>query len=238
MPLRRITPEENHQRWWPRKSVRLYLDDLDDITAVMRQVDNEVRVKTDEFAGTITTAEELRDAKPRSLDPLLLVAGSEERNILVQLSRPVVVQITPGEDLHLIGAAQAILALLTRRHTLTGGWSLPRPISPRHFLPVMAATVFYTAAYLGGYAASGADFTGPTAPVLLEWVVILTLSFATFMAYRLVFGKNMTPSATIVLAYRADAPTWLERHRTPILIALITNVVVAALFLLLGLWLA
>lgn len=57
------------------------------------------------------------------------------------------------------------------------------------------------------------------------------------VAGRMAAGPNRAPRATIVLAYRADAPTWWERNRTPVLIGLVTNVGTGLLSFLLGLWL-
>lgn len=251
MPLRRIRPEDRSQEWRPRKSVRLYFDDLDEILAAMRQIDDEVRVRAGAFVGTIAKAEDLNEAGPGNLKPLELAAGSEDRAIAVRLSRPVAVRIARRDDYQLAGAGQAIHDLLNRCHTRAGGWSfggLPSGSAPaetddfvtRLTMPAAAASALLgtaTAATIGGAVAfieSGEDVP----PFLAPFIVLATVFAALYSVYKLFLGPNRAPSARIVLAYRADAPTWWERNRTPLLISLTTNVVVAAIFFVLGRWLA
>lgn len=259
MPLRRTRPEDKSQEWRPKKSVRLYLDDVDEILAVMRQVDDEVRIRTAEHVGTIVNAEELKEAGPSTLDSLELQAGSktagmiiqfwdaldevdsrsEESAIFVRLSRPVVIRITPRDDLKLAGAAQAIHELLSRRQTRTGGLA-PGTTAMDRFIAVVA--LFVLSAVLSRSLfrlAFGAPEGRDALPsFLIPFMLLAALVVGLYFSYRLFFGTNRAPSATIVLAYRADAPTWWDRNRTPVLIGLTTNLVVAAVFFLLGLWLA
>ena len=83
MPLQRLRPEDKSEVWHPRKSVRLYLDDVDDILAVLKHTDPHVAATTADFAGGIDTAEELKVTGQRTLSDLLLAAGSNDHHISV-----------------------------------------------------------------------------------------------------------------------------------------------------------
>jgi hypothetical protein len=236
VPLRRIRPEDKKQEWRPRRSIRLYLDDVEDILAVMRQVesDPEVVVQTPVYEGTISGAEELKEAGPDRLNVLSLGVGTNERHIVVLLFPPVRVGITPRDDLQLSGAGQAIHHLLSLRQTRTGGGApwLSAPLRSRLWLPLIVISVAVTTvsgALQVLFSEHVADFTGPIFAATMVITALLSL------AYQLFFGTHPRPRAEIILAYRADAPTWWERNRTTVLISLTTNVVVAGVFFVLGL---
>ncbi|HEY5266245.1 MAG TPA: hypothetical protein VIJ40_05465 [Acidimicrobiales bacterium] len=48
------------------------------------------------------------------------------------------------------------------------------------------------------------------------------------------FGRNPSPRGTVVLAYRADAPTWWQRNRAAATISFASSLISGIAFFLLG----
>ncbi len=241
MPLSRKRPEDKTERWQPRKSVRLYLDDIDELVAVMgRAIGTKVVADTDDFSGPVSDAAELKAAGTHELSSLTLSASAfggidepeEQRAIGVRLARPVNAVITPRDDLQLLGAHQAIRDLLTRRQTRFGGVGFGGDMDSAPFYLQFPAVV---GALLG---LSGLLFTleVPRA-VSIGGVALLVSVPAGYVVLRALTGPNRAPIARVILAYRSEAPTWWERNRTAVVVGLATNAVVGLGFFLLGLWL-
>lgn len=226
MSLTRKRPEDKSEQWQPATSVRLYLDDIDEILAILRQLGPAVSADAGDFAGEIASAEELKQlqAEGSSLHSLVLQAGSQAGQIRVRLRCPVAVRIEPRDDLRLAGAGRQIHELLNRRELRSRGSNDVLFLYVVCFGIIAAAWI---ALFLGVDAAlmNVGAVSGLTVGVLTSGVLSL-------------FGRTNEPEATVVLAYRREAPTWWEKNKTSVLIGLATNLVVAAVFLVLGLWLA
>ena len=230
MPLVRRRPEDKTGRWQPKKSVRLYLDDVDEILAIMRQVSDEVHAGTDDFSGTIAQADELKATGQRTIDGLDLSSENPQRGMWVHLRRPAHVRIVPRDDLGLAGAAQKVQDVLGRNQERLGGWDLTRSEVATGVLIVVSPL------WLGFFL--GAVLAGSGLRPLLLALAAGALAVLVFTPLRKLLGRNSEPQATVVLAYRAEAPTWWERNRTAVLVGLATNAAVGAVFFLLGLWVA
>lgn len=226
--LTRRRPEDKSEVWHPRKSVRLYLDDVDDVLAVLQQTDPKVGVLTPDFAGHMYRADELKVTGQRTLDDLVLTAGSQDHGISVELKRPVSVRIEPSDALDLTGARQKIQEVLSRSQERFGGWD------------VNTASNEVVGAAISGLVLLGLLVTSQGETRTSGWlwrealVALIPLALAAVAFGRKLTGPNKRPRATVVLAYRAEAPTWWERHHTAVTISLVTNVLVAAVFFLLG----
>jgi hypothetical protein len=227
--LERKRPEDKTAIWRPRRSVRLYFDEIDEILAVLGQMHQEVAADTPDFSGPITSSEELKVVGSNRLTDCSLTADEKDRGIGVILSKPVTVRISPSDDLALSGASTRIQAILNKCQLRFGGG-----YSGRMLAGFLAACISISAISFGLLVSSGQSSTafnpGSTYLGLLGGVALL-------IVVRLgvgVFGRNPDPKGTVVLAYRVEAPTWWDKNRTAVGISLGTNVAVAVFFFFLG----
>lgn len=243
MPLQRLRPEDKTEVWRPRKSVRLYLDDVDEILAVLKHTDHSVAAVTPDFAGGIETAEELKTTGQRTLTDLVLAAGSKDHNVSVELKTPVTVRIVPKDALDLAGASQRVQDVLSSRQERLGGWHLG---SDSEWFRIVASLMIAGFTLAGTAIATTTSTAGDQPEGDIDWAIsgwllgaagLVLLLLLSLVIGRKATGPNRNPRATVVLAYRLDAPTWWERNRTTVLIGLVTNVGTGLLFFLLGLWL-
>lgn len=240
MPLTRRRPEDKSDVWHPKKSVRLYLDEVDEILAVLKHTDPQVEVTTPDFEGKISTAEELKVAGQTALTDLTLSAGNNEYGITVELRQPLCVRIVPRDAFDLAGAGQRVQDVLSRRQERFGGWHLTGDAGdPLHIAPAVAGVAASIIAVLSletGLADSSSRERPASSVSGWVWLVGagLLAILVLVLLLRKMTGPNRSPRATVVLEYRADAPTWWERNRTSVLIALATNAATSLLFFLLG----
>ena len=131
--------------------------------------------------------------------------------------------------------------VFTCREKRFGGWHF----GSSQFELLQLVAVGAAATGLGGLLLAAIGSEGSSSAVQTDsqisgwfWLAagIMLVGLFAVMLWRKLRGPNKAPQATIVLAYRAEAPTWWERNRTNVLVSLATNTVVGALFFLVGLW--
>ena len=198
MPLTRRRPEDKSERWQPRKSVRLYLDDIDEMLAVIRQVTTDVHVETEEFAGTLLTGEELKVAGRRSVDGLTLSTGTTERGIVVNLHRPVSVRIAPRDELGLAGAMQKVQVVLTSREKRFGGWHFgSSQFELLQLVAVGAAATGLGGLLLAAIGSEGSSSAAQTDSQISGWfwlaAGIMLVGLFAVMLWRKLRGPNKAP---------------------------------------------
>lgn len=243
MGLERKRPEDRSENWQPRRSVRCYLDDVDAILAVLREV-GDVVVETADFRGDISSADELRATGSDRLSGLLLRAESGEHRIEVRIGDSARVMSSSRDSLLLVGAVDRTRSILESRQTFLGG--LPR--LARDGAAGGLAAALATLATGVGLASAGTSLLGTSTQSesksdleLFPWwffaaILAIPLAFGLFTLGRARLGQNPHPSGIVVVAYRASAPTWWERHGSEVLIGVATNLVVGLVFFGLGLW--
>jgi hypothetical protein len=228
MALTRKRPEDKTERWQPRRSVRVYFDDLDAILATIRKAmdDDKVLVDTGEFSGLIDGVSDLKEttSAPR-IDQCNLIsrhAGDDgEKMISVSLGPSTVVSVSPFDDFRLSGAKKQLEDILNKSQRRFGGYDFgPGWIA----WVVVALVVFPVLSGLVQHSASKglACFAGACLGALA-----LVIMFCVLM-------KNDRPKATIILSYRQDAPTWWQQNHTAVLISLATNLVVGVTLFFIG----
>lgn len=93
--MRRKKPEDRSQQWQPRRSVRLYLDDIEEIFAVLARLGGSVNAETEDFTD-IKEPDELRqigESTKGQINNLIIKAGPSAPD-----EEPVVVAELKPED--------------------------------------------------------------------------------------------------------------------------------------------
>jgi hypothetical protein len=234
MPLHRKRPEDRTASWTPKRSVRLYLDDVDAVLIAMSKL-GPVMVETNDFRGQVASAVELREIEGKTLGSLRLAVKDDQgdREMEATLApiessgtsdtRYVGTAITPREDFELAGAAQTVQQIVASRQRRLGGLY---PSTESFF-----QSVAFVIAAIGTIV--GVAGNGTTTRIVGACFGVAALAALLGAA---IWGRNPRPSGLVVLAFRSDAPTFWERNRTAILIGLATNALVGAGFFLLGRW--
>lgn len=284
MPITRKRPENRMSVWRPRKSVRLHLDEIDEVVAILQQF-GDVWMESPEFAGQVESAADLKLLGVSELKQLTLIAGANsDEFIAVGLGSPTRVVFTPKENLSARGAANRIEEVLNGRQRRFDGAQLSlesslfhddydddymstrvpslagqHPLLPIESPPiawplplrVVFALIISLVAGIAAITMTGErklmrpEGGGPPQEVIrVNWVVIGLLVLVAFVLIfsplikRALIGPNPYPLATVVLAFRSEAPSWWEQNRTQVYLGLLTNAVVGVAFFILGLWLA
>jgi hypothetical protein len=237
MPLTRKRPEDKSQRLQPRRSVRLYLDETDEVLGVMQKF-GDVRADTNDFVGVVDQASDLKAAGTKVLRSLTLhVEGDGTRSMTVELGQPVGVTITPSDDLELAGAAQAVRSTIAACQTKLGGISRNADDPERAQQRVALFAVPGVLAIVSGLILTLDPENRAENGGLLWTMLGVSLGLLFIAILVALLGANPSPSGTVLLAYRSEAPTWWQRNGTAVVLGLITNGVVGAAFFILGLWL-
>jgi hypothetical protein len=231
--------------WYPRKSVLLYLDEIAKIVALIRQTGIEITADTADFSGSLATADDLTILPNKSLTDCTITGRLQERSIVVSLSHPTSVTISPSDDLALVGASNQVQEIIRKSARTFGGptyWNrnTTSPGLGIALLLLMAGFILFAISFSTNVTThtskSGIkthetsepnSHLRPYAAIPIGVGILLSLGEATLM-------KNPRPKGTVVLAYRIEAPTWWDRNRTALGISLATNVAVAILFFLIG----
>lgn len=250
LSLTRKRPEDKSERWRPRRSVRRYLDDVDEILSTVKDI-GQVTVDTGDFSGAVANGNELRIVDTPTLDELTISVESEERTLTVNVAPRVEMTLAPRDNLLLQGASQKIRTTLEARMLPFGAFSGGRAWVENPFAGIIGvvgpvATLIGLSLVIGlelERAANPADVdleTPATAPSLDGWVTLVVLGLLSFLAASAFgiwarFGRNSDPSGVLVVAYKDEAPSFWRQNQTAIGIGLATNIAVGFLFFFLGL---
>jgi hypothetical protein len=229
VPLERKRPEDKSRRWRPKKSVRLYLDEVDEILGVLRNVNDEVRVETAEYVGKIRATSELEAISGRTLSSIKLTSlrvDTPDHEISFETDPVVQIYLSPSDSLELSGASQRIQEIVNQCQTRFAGSNRGHG---RHVVSlVFGCSVGLMAATLGTEEATGYGVS-LILPVAIGLCVAWTMD-------RSMLALSPGPQGTIVLAYRNEAPTWCKRNKTAVGVSLATNLISGVVFFLLGKW--
>jgi hypothetical protein len=232
VPLARIRPVDRRQEWQPRRSVRLFLDDIDEMVALLAQV-GEVTALTSDFGGPLTNAKDLSVLGGKATRQIVTIStGNADRSIKVGAAGFAYVEQTPRDDLELSGAVQRIREVFDRRQRRFGGFGLEA--ADWAALSIAVAALPLVAVGVGS-ALKATQASRLTSALVITGVSILLLAA---LVLATMFGSTKHPRATLVLAFEADAPGWWRANRKAVLLSLVTNAAVGAVFFVLGLWLA
>ncbi len=229
--------------WRPCRSVRMHLDEVDEVLAAMRRL-APVEADTGEWSGEISNASELEAAGTHTLTSLALKAETEHREIVATLAsdpptynspygkQPVGIVRVPDDDYELIGIANAIETVFRRQQTFIGGL---RELAVVDLLIPLVSALFFLYPLtltlngaLFGRDADWGDFA-KTSILLMTAFLIILVAVARLRC-------NPRPGGTVLLVYKQDAPSFWTQYRSAILLSLATNSFVAAIFYLLGRW--
>jgi hypothetical protein len=170
----------------------------------------------------IRTADEFARV-PEPIGDVTLQSTSGDDHIVITLEGKPRVKISSRDNNDLLAVFSRVQTLLDNRRRL-----IPRPSfrSLSDFLAIPAALALVSSLTV--------IFVGPenvrqSAPLVWIFAAVL-LPFAVYLLAAIT-GEE---SSVIVPRYRSEAPTFWERHNAAIVISLATNIVVAAIFFLLG----
>lgn len=246
MPLERKSPEDRSARWRPRKSVRLYLDELDRIIKIMEVVGSPVLADVGDFAGPIVSGDDLRIGDLERLKTCSLTAGPADRSIKVTIGPMAEVEIAAEDDLGLTGASTRVQEVLNSCRRAAGGIG-NRPDGSLSIPAVLALALFLTGVIVGlavltsggsgtsGAAVASAGSTAHTSDVLVRVLALVAVVLGVGLgAGAALVGPNAYPKGIVILAYRIEAPSWWTRNGTSVIIGLVTSTIVGVFFFWLG----
>jgi len=193
---------------------RLWRDDLSRIVEIVRSVDSETSIRTDKYI--LHEIDELRDVEENRIRTLRLSARSGQIRIYLSDARA---ELSIEEPDHVArGMASEIADVLERRRVLGS-------IRFRRIGAYAAFTVVMTVLWV--VAAVPVLFVRSGLPDRLHPVVLIVV-----LAVVLIFEFSARPPGAVMYTHtRAEQPPWFERNRD----TLITNAIVSAVFLILGL---
>jgi hypothetical protein len=83
----------------------------------------------------------------------------------------------------------------------------------------------------------GSQGSGDGSDTVVLWLLLgLIVGLLLLWTFIGLIRANPSPEAVVMLAYRSEAPTWSQRNQTQVVLGVVTNVVVGAVFFVLGLW--
>jgi hypothetical protein len=245
VPLKRIKPEDKSAFWQPKKSVRLYFDDIEAISQIMNRTGGVVATTSD-FTGTMTSPQDLKvDARNRLSDCQLKFSDGE-KIIEVHLGTPVGIKISPSDDNALAGASAQIQTILNQsQRPFTGIETHTEKYSPIVLLGFLAFVIGIVMVFVSYFGTTPAKHhaTGTNISITAKPLRNVSLGYygegAALIGAALILGlaycgRNPTPRGTVVLAYRVDAPTWWKRNRVAVTISFVSSLVSGVVFFLLG----
>jgi hypothetical protein len=200
-----------------QKSVRLYLDDVDEILKVFRSLGAAAaRAERDntwrrQFISADDLAEMLTKNDERSISGLILSPSlpGKDRSLTVRLVQPVQIVYFPPDDAPVQSAVHKLVKLLSRREVRNGGVSLGADTLTKAAFRqiVLVGSLFVILGVISG--AVGAVGMGHILFPALIVVLLGILSVLLFAIRRIFFSRNPSPLAEIVLRRREEP----LRHR-------------------------
>jgi hypothetical protein len=157
----------------------------------------------------------------------------------VDLGQPVGITISPSDDVSLTGASTQIQGILRESQRTFGNIG---DLSKPHIGPWV---LLFVILLILGAALVGSSFTssipthtlsttGVAVPIpgaipvsnsgQQPWGIAALALCAFILLGGVAIGRNRSPRGTLVLAYRAEAPTWWQKNRTAVGIGLATSV--------------
>jgi hypothetical protein len=256
--LTRKRPEDRSSTWRPRRSIRVYFDEVDEILGVLTQTGT-VTADTGDFKGPVSDASDLGVAGNRELHQCSLKSETDQGgSITVDLGQRAEVTIS-SDDLTLSGASgqlQGILKPCLRKLLRPG-----EVVADGKFVGISGLLIFVALLCLiFGPILFGTSFSSgsstPTAGVSsTTTTLVVSHNHANgstnhdtqrFVGIGLIFlglllvvgtetlGKSLEPTGVVVLAYRKDAPSWWERNKTAVFINVVTSLIVGVVLLFIG----
>jgi hypothetical protein len=231
MPLQRTRPEDRSLTWSAPMHVRLYLDQVDQILAAMKQL-GPVRAVLPDFEGVIESGEELKTTGLERIRYLTLESGEVTGHLIGPdkvVDNAVRVRIEPGkrpslvvgrsDDPLLVGVMEQMKSAVARGRTLLP-WTT---VGIFALLTLVVIGVGFLLITAGGIEARSAEsrILSSVGGVMTALVMMASL-------------RVTLPQSYVLVSYRADAPTWWERNSTAVIVNLVTNAIVGLLFFWLG----
>ncbi len=225
MTFARAPHEDKSRKWTAGRSVRVYLDDIEELLRIGADVGGFV-AESREFASSapLESAGELRVGYQRSISGLHL--RSSDSSVSVSIGWKSGVSVRPADDPRALGVFYEIQRILERCQV-----GLPHRV-----LLWMNYALLPTPLLTGLFALSYIRFSSHLFSVsgVASALVILSVAVALSMAAFKLIAAGFRVNDSIILTSRAESPTFLERHRAEMVIGLVTNLLVGFIFFVLG----
>jgi hypothetical protein len=201
--------------------VRVYLDDIQEIFSILKEVAGDVRIQADDFVAT--EPQDLLDISSETINELTIVAT--QPNVTVTLSGSTATLEATDADMATLGAVKRIEERMRHRRRplkrLVWNKDQPPVVVGLALALSIAACVFAIAALASPTAPNpqfGANSDTPT-EIGVEWVIgiwVLTL-------LAIVFSVVLTArrQAIVIPRSQKDAPPFWERNKDEIAISAI-----------------
>lgn len=244
MNLNRKRPEDKSETWKPKRSAHFYLDDIDELLLLTKDL-GDLEIDTEDFTGVVTDAEQLRSGlEGENLAQLKLSVSGNGRSLVFATSPEILLTISPRDDLLLRGAADSLKRIISSRMRRFGAFPAPGTDDPKLIIYTLFILFSFTwAGFLSFIANPSGVSEGAeqSAPDSIDWLPLAVASGAIGLLVLLAtgawsaWGTNPRPSGRLKLVWEADAPSWWREHKAALLLGLITNSIVGAVFFSLGL---
>ena len=217
MTPRLLHPESTRCIFGP---VRFWRDDLDEIVTLLGEVCKIDSIKTDKYE--LDNIDELAELKEHKIESLVIIADGGQTRLILRKWFPVFE--SARADLHMRGFATELdkIARRCRRVPLylTTPWQM---VAYSGVVITVGALLLTIVALMPG---SGKELQEST---LFDWLSVIFFALTMGAIQTFTIGPQ-PPSAVLLTRTRAEAPPWFKRNMD----ALVTNAIVSAIFLILG----
>jgi hypothetical protein len=218
VPLRRRGPLVERRNFG---IVRVYLDDIEEITAILGQVAASVRIQADEFVTTDPS--DMLDMPSDVINSLSIVAV--DPSITITLSRTAATAEATDPDMVVLGALTKIEELLQRRRRRlkffiwSGGGDDPSSLGTSILFLILGIAGVIAAVV--GLLAEGDN---PSEPELSRgWIIAIGIVSSILLVGYLTLGTRRY--ATVIPRSQKDAPPFWERNKDEMAINAIFTVI-------------
>jgi hypothetical protein len=207
--------------------VRVYLDDIQEIFSILKEVADEVRIQADDFVAT--EPQDLLDMPSDSINELTIVAT--QPSVTVTLSGEAATLEATDADNSTLGALKPIEERMgQRRRPLKRLLWNKDQINP----PVLVGLTIglgILAVVLAVFAVTSLASENPPPPdsTTISWEVAIGIWVVAALAIAISVILTARRQAIIIPRYQKDAPPFLERNRDEIAISAIFTVIGGAL---------
>jgi hypothetical protein len=201
--------------------VRVYLDDIQEIFSVLKELTQDVRIQADDFVAT--EPQDLLDISSKAIDELTIVAT--QPSVTVTLSGKTATLEATDADTMTLGATKRIEERMRQRR---------RPLkkvlwNAEHtpLLVLVASGLGLLALVLAIAALTNPDPATPPPPgtTRISWEVAIRIWVTAALAITISVILTARRQAIIIPRYQKDAPPFWERNRDQIAINAIFTVI-------------
>lgn len=217
MPLKRRGPLVERRNFG---IVRVYLEDIEEITAILGQVAASVRIQADEFVTTDPS--DMLDMPSDVINSLSIVAV--DPSITITLSRTTATAEATDPDLVVLGALTKIEELLQRRRRRLKFFTWSGGDDPSSLGTSILSLILGIAGVIAAVVGLLTEGDNPSEPGLSRgWIIAIGIVSSILLVGYLTLGTRRF--ATVIPRSQKDAPPFWERNRDEIAINAIFTVI-------------